>query len=113
MSLITRMLRQRAVWWAQTAPDNFGRMEYSAPVEIRCRWEDGQKEFMGRDSTKQLSRAVVYVDRDIKPGDMLKLGTLVSNTSADPTTEVLALEVKAFDKLPKLRGTENLRTAFL
>ena len=113
MSLITRMCRQDAVLWTQSKADAFGRLGYAAPVQIRVRWEDSQKEFIGANGTKQISQAVVYVLQDVKPGDMIKLGTLTTSTNANPQKELGAKEIKAFDKLPTLRATQNLRTCYL
>jgi len=121
MSLISRMRKQKAVYWAQSSgADDYGQIQYAAPVEIDCRWEDSQQEFIGKDGSKRLSRAVVYVDRDMKPGDKLKLSTLAAltqdldsgaSTAPDQFSDVF--EVMKADKIPNLRNTELLRVCYL
>lgn len=114
MSIITTMRRQTAVWWQRsTSPDGFGRYTYAAPIQIDCRWEDIVVEFLDPQGNKTQSRSVVYVDRVIAAGDMLMEGDWESNTADDPTEEELAFEVRRFDKLPNLKNTETLYTAYL
>lgn len=116
MSIITKVLKQKAVLWSQgeQAPDGYGNPRVSAPVEIKCRWEDTSEEFIAADGTKQLSKSVVMVDRDLRAGDVLWLGLLADvpdreNAKNNPG----AWEVRSFQKLPNFKNTEYLRTAYL
>ncbi len=116
MSIITKVLKQTAVWWSQgsAAPDEYGQPVVAAPIEIKVRWEDAAEEFIDKDGTKQLTRAVVMVDRDVSVGDVLMLGTLGGVTDfGRAKNNAGAWEVRAFDKLPNLRVSEYLRTAKL
>lgn len=114
MSLITSMRRQIAVLWKQGDLDNQGQPSYAAPVEISCRWEDVQEGFLDSGMQKQMSRAVVYVDRDVSPEDVLMLGALDSGVVVDePFENAGAYAVRAFNKLPNLKNTEYLLTAYL
>lgn len=115
MSIIKRMRRQRAVWWERSdAPDRFGRYSYAAPVQLKCRWEDVAQEFRDNQGQTTVSRSIVYVDRIIKAGDMLKRGELESDTPADPRDiPEEAWEVRRFDQLPNLKNKETLLTAYL
>ena len=114
------MRKQKAVYWARTSPNEFGQLGYAAPVEISCRWDDATEEFIDSKGTKQQSRAVVYVDRDMQEGDKLKLARLTdlqtsndSNASLAPENFTEVWEVRRFDKNPNLKATEFLRTAYL
>ena len=40
MSIITRMRKQDAVYWAYSGLDEFGQVEVGDPAEIKVRWED-------------------------------------------------------------------------
>jgi hypothetical protein len=113
MSVIKRMRRQKAIWWARLTPNKFGKYSFADPVEISCRWDDGGEEV--RDATGQnfIPRATVYVDRVIAVGDRLKKGELESDTPDDPLEAGEAYEVKRFATNPNFRNTENLYTVIL
>ena len=121
MSIITRMRKQTAVWWPQQSAevagmdhDRFGQPQVSDPVQISVRWEDVSEEFIDSNNTRQLSRARVYVDRDMSVGDILMLGKLTDITDAvNPKENINAWEVRRFEKLPNIKNTEQLRTVFL
>lgn len=114
MSIITRMRKQTAVYWSRDAtPDEFGAYSYAAAVQIECRWDDSAREYRDAQGQTQLSQAVVYVDRVMKVGDMLKEGDLESDTVADPTDDPDAFKIQGFDKNPNIRNTETLLTAYL
>jgi hypothetical protein len=114
MSLITRMRKQTAVYWAPIGYDNTGHPEWDDPIEIDCRWEDVTEEFIDPTGTRFFSTAKVYVDQDVELGGVLMLGELDDlESGSDPKANEGAWEIKRFEKLPNLRNTENLRTALL
>ena len=122
MSLITRMLKQTAVYWPLAnvesaggdAFDDYGQPLFTDPLEISVRWEDKAEEFLNAEGTRILSNAVVYVDQDVVVGGVLMLGELTDITDADvPKENENAWEIRRFDKLPNIKVTEFLRTAFL
>ena len=121
MGIITRMLKQTAVWWplssAESAGidyDNYGQPVVADPVEIDVRWEDVSEEFLDRNGTVQLSRARVYVDRDVEVGGILMLGELTDITDENnPKENDNAWEIRRVEKLPNLKNTEYLRTCYL
>ena len=114
MGIITTMRRQKAVYWAYLSVDTYGRPTWSAPVEIDCRWEDVNEEFLDEHSERQISMSKVYVDRDMKVGSVLMLGELDSGVDEDnPKDNDNAWEIRRFERLPNLKNTETLRTAIL
>ncbi len=121
MSLITRMRKQTAVYWALQGVesggddyDNFGQPQYTDPEEIECRWESITIEFLDAQGTRQLSNARVYVGQDVDIGGVLMLGELADVTDENnPKENDDAWEIRRFEKLPTLRNTEILRTVFL
>ena len=122
MSLITRMRKQTAVYWALLGADSagvvdyddYGQPQYTDPVEITVRWESVTVEFLDSQGTRQLSNAVVYSGEDLDLGGVLMLGELTDITDEDiPKENDDAWEIRRFDKLPNLRNTEILRTAYL
>ena len=120
-SLITTMRRQTAVYWATQrtesggfAFDEYGLPQWTDPVEIECRWDDLSEQFIDAVGTLQVSRSLVYVDRDMIPGEVLFLGELTDLTSEDdPKSNEGAWEIRKFERNPNLRNTEMLRTAYL
>ena len=114
MSIITKMRKQTAVWWSSTGVDGYGRPTWTTPVEVDCRWEDVVQEFVNKDGEERFSRSIVYVDRDMKVGDVLMLGELDSGVDEDdPKANDGAWEVSRFAKLPNLKAIEFLRECYL
>lgn len=114
MSIIERMLRQTAVYWAPLNPDRTGRPTWDAPVELSVRWEDRSEEFKDDKGEVAMSRAVVYVASDVKVKGVLMLGELLTSTNTtDPKANAGAWEVRSFEKIPNLRITRYLRVAML
>lgn len=115
MSLITRMVKQTAVYWPVAVDaDETGRRILGEPVEIKCRWEDVQTEVVGPDGNKFLSRSTVYVLIDTSVGGYLWLGKLADvpfPLQADINPGACDIKQKA--KLPNMRATEFLRTVYL
>jgi len=115
MSIITKMRKQKALWWKRLEANEYGRYSYDAPVEIDCRWDDVAD--LGRKpsppSEKIASSTVVYVDRVMTPGDKLREGGLESSTESDPENDEGALVIERFVVTPNLKATESLYTAYL
>jgi len=115
-SLIARMRKQKAVYWSLTSTgfDDYGQPIPSTPIEIKCRWEDVSEEFLDGNGTVQLSRARVYVDRDVEIGGVLMLGELDSGVDeSNPKENDNAWEIRRVEKLPTLKATQFLRTCYL
>ena len=90
MGIITRMRKQTCVYWAFASSDSagedyddFGQPQWSSPIEILCRWENVSEEFVDAKGTRQVSRSKVYVDRDVRVGELLMLGELVDVVDGD------------------------------
>ena len=122
MGIITRMLKQTAVYWALEGSEvggdnygNYGQPQYTVPVEIECRWEVVTVEFLDASGTIILSNAVVYVDRDVDVGGVLMLGELtdIDSSLTTPKQNDETWEIKRFEKLPNLKNSQFLRTVYL
>lgn len=115
MSLITEMRLQKAVWWKRSAsPDEFGRYNFAEPVEIDCRWVDARGQFRNAKGEAQDSRAVIYVDREMDVGDMLKKGEMDTGTTPlDPSNDGLAYPIIFFGDTPDFDNLEHLYTVHL
>lgn len=113
MGIITRMRKQKAVYWEPDGLDAFGQPAFLAPVEIDCRWEDVHELFLDDEGNQAVSNAKVYVDRDVELRGYLKLGTLAELSGNSPLDNNAVYIIRKFEKLPNLRNTETLRTVML
>lgn len=124
MSVYTKMLVQKAVYWAPTGTaDEEGRQTYEAALILSCRWQDLTQEPLGKDGRAQASKAVVYTSQDVKVDGVLKGPFLKTEenaailTSLTSETVPLANEgawiIQIFSKEPNMRGTKFLRKASL
>ncbi len=117
MSLIKKMRKQKAVYWAPLEADGFGRAPFDTPIEIKCRWEDGVFETIDAMGTVVRAKSRVYVDRVLAIGGLLLLSTL-ENVPEDKwpiprTLDPRPQEIKVVEQLPNLKARETLLTAYL
>jgi hypothetical protein len=116
MSIITKMRKQTAIYWPPSLSkfDAYGQPLSDPPVEISCRWEDVQEEILDPQGTSVVSKAKVYVDRDVELGGVLMLGELSEITDpSNPKANEGAWEIIKFERMPTLKATEFLRTVYL
>jgi len=117
MSIISRMRKQKAVYWRRLEADEYGKYSFDDPVEINCRWDDDSREERKPGAEVFITAAVVYVDREMSEGDMLQKGEISSDERADPHAKNpdgnQAYEIMKFKITPNLKNTENLYTAML
>lgn len=121
MPLLSRMLKQKAVYWPPSdVISDTGEKTYGDPEEVRCRWEDITETFLDRDGNTFASRAKVYVDRDLQRQGILWQGGLdelkdpvdpFANEEPDGSRQ--ALEIRKFEVTPNLKASRFLRMAVL
>ena len=115
MSVISRMRRQKAVYWPPAVEDDYGRPVMGTAVEIDCRWEDEITQFVDAVGPTRMSRSVVYPDMVLAYGGLVwegELKNLTSGLSTQPQDHG-ALEIHAVRKIPNLKATENLHIVML
>ena len=102
---------QIATYWAQNARDGFGKMSYSAPVQVDVHWQDKQILFMNEAGEQEMSSSIVYLkSQDVGSEDYLYLGTSVESSPAD---QAGAKKIKGFSKVPSVGGSKFTRKAWL
>lgn len=109
MDFLTAYLTQTATLWSKTGRDGYGNPTFAAPVQIPCRWERRTEQVKSVSGDIILSRARVFLDRDVELGDYLFLGT---SATADPRDVATAFEVLDFKSTPSLEGTSFERKAY-
>jgi len=104
--------KQTATLWVRTGVDQFGQPRFATPVEIPCRWEESIAEFTTPTGEKTISRAIVYPDRSLAPGDYLWEGEL-ADAPSNPLTDKFAWEIKRADAIPDTRARRVLYMVYL
>ena len=114
MNYLSRILRQRCVYWPPTDAefDKFGRPLAHNPREIRCRWEPTNEQVVDATGTTRSVSVKVLVDEDLAVGGFLKAGSLIGIGSKTPQ-EAGALEIKSFQRTPDARAKRFLQIAFI
>jgi len=121
---MTRILKQKVVYWAYSGVDKYGKPKYGSPIEIKARWEDVNEQFTTPSMTVAMSLAKVYVDRDLLVNGVLWLSSKRANDpdgsaiaeltdTVKPLSNPGAHQIQRFDKLPDIKILKTLRTAYL
>lgn len=134
MTIIKKMLKERAFYWEPIGSDENGRAIWETPIEIKCRWEDSAEEYMDRLGRSQTSNAMVYVDRELKEGGFLWYAPFVTlhfddcceslltfdncepvvfGPKPDPVANQDAWEIKRVFRLPTLSARQFVRRVAL
>lgn len=110
----------RAVYWPPLTSggvrqvDNFGQFKSGAAVEVQCRWEDVQEDFIDREGKVELSKAKVFLIVPVEFGGILWHGRLANVTDAVvPLNNVGALEIRQILATPSFHNTAMLTTVIL
>ena len=114
MSVITKVLKQKCVYWAPKEVDVYGQNTFEHPEELNCRWDDGIHEIVDTNGAKVASNAEVMVSEDVVVGGVLMLGTLIDvEIGVEPAQNTGAYTIIQFEKNPNFKCTEFVRTAHL
>lgn len=109
---LSRNLNDDIVHWPRQAkPDQFGNPLWGAAVSFKARWDDDTVEFIGKDGTRNVSRAVIISNEAasaVKVGDYIKLGTLPVGSS--PQAVPGAWEVQSVKRNRSLKGGYTVYT---
>lgn len=110
MSNYTRNMRQTATYWAPGGNDGFGGVSFSAPVQVRCRWQDKAELFRDSQARELTSSAVVYPVHPLERQGYLYLGTSIEVVPMDVSG---AKEIRQIGSSPNLRNTSTLNKVWL
>lgn len=114
MGIITKMLKETAVYWAPLAVDEFGQPTYVSPVELSVRWQSADTQFEDSEEGPRSVRSTVYVSSDVEVHGVLWLGDLADVLYlTDPEANEGAKRIRDFKKTPNFKATEWLRVAGL
>ena len=125
MSIITKVLKQDAVYWPpvdrsdlgnDATHDDYGRPVLKCnPIQISVRWENVQEEIMSEAGATVIAKHKVMVSQDVFLRGFLWLGLLANAPDfyLDPRYQSDVFEIMKFEKIPNFRNTEYLRIAWL
>ena len=116
MSIITRVLRQKGVYWEPSATKGYdgNTTSWLTPVSVNVRWTEKERYHVLESGTQVVSQTSVMTNIDTLKGGFLYLGLLADVLAVtDPRTQVGAWEIMKTEKTPNLRATEFLRIAHL
>jgi len=103
-------LRQTATYWQVTGYDGYNEPVFAAPVQIRCRWEYRVEKVQNDDGQEVVSKARVFLDREVSTDDFIALGTFAD---ADPRRVFGAWRVLTFRSIPSLDGKSFERKCYI
>ncbi len=116
MSLITNMCNQRAVYWGDPEKDGYGKLTFTAPVEIAVRWESKQELFINQEGKEERSQAKVWAPTAFAMEGYLFLGgldDLSSAEKADPQVLASAFMIKGSSNIPDINGNEFVQKVWM
>lgn len=109
---LSNKLNQEATYWASTgATDLYGKPVFSAPVKIKCRWEDANELFQSKGGEERTSKAKVFAITEMDIDGWLAPGNQTSQ--ANPHNADKAWEIQGISTFPDLRNLQQLTVAFL
>ena len=112
--LAVKVMNQTAVYWPPEEPGRYGRPTYGTAIEIACRWDDVQKEFISARGDQEVSLAELIVDRDLEVKGVLMLGVLSDVVDLDdPKSNEGAWEIRMIGKTPDKKARKFLREAIV
>lgn len=132
MRFLTKMRKQWAVYWPPASTDQFSKVKYGTPVELRVRWKDSTELFMDKAGKEQVAHSKVYVGLktaagvavEVKELGVLWLGPNYGKTAHpltgldtahrnDPFKNLKAWTIQRLDISPDAKAKDFLVVAFL
>lgn len=97
---------QDAIYWESNGPDGYGGIEFKAPVDIKCRWDEETQVVQDSAGKLIVSDAQLLVTQDLKEESMVKLGTVADLSGGENPMDLEgAFEIKFMTRIPLFRGT--------
>lgn len=101
-------MNQTFVYWAFTKRSGTGEILFSDPVEISGRKEDETEVVRTTDGREIVSKAKIFVDRNLILNSYLYEGELSDVTGESPQNVDGSFEIKVSGSSPNLAGTVEL-----
>jgi hypothetical protein len=105
MAIRSRQMHEDGTYWPPNGQDAYGKIQFSAPVAVKLRWQNVNTLFRDTQAREVVSDAVAYVNVQVATGGRLAVGSLV-----DPED---GKEIRAVHESPSLDGSETLVKAMM
>jgi len=109
MTMQDRHLLHVATVWDSNGSDGFNGFDYGTPYLIRCRWVDKTEAMYDDRGAEFVSKAVVYVDRDVGLDAFIAMGDHTG--VADPNSTGAGQNGINAQRVRAIRATTNLRNS--
>lgn len=103
-------MNQTLTYWAFLSSDQFGSPTFSAPVQVKCRWQDVAVLFKDSQGQQRTSSAVIYPVRSLSLKSYVKRGI---DSTPNPVGLAGAYEILQNGDSPNLSGTVTLNKVFI
>lgn len=105
--IIKRFAKQPFMYWEKTGENQFSKPLYATGVELKCRWEDRQREVITKDGRVVLAKGYLLLDTVLTPGSLVWKGSLAEWQAASffpkiPTQLQGAYELVVVNSTPGL-----------
>lgn len=109
---LKRYYKQTATYWAPGTPDKFGKPNFAAPAQTKCRWENVVQTVYDAKGQEITSQATVAVPSDfpVVLDGYLFLGVSVA---VDPRTLSGAQQIRVTHHTPDIRNLVMQQVALL
>jgi hypothetical protein len=104
------MPEQSTFWPPTDQSTGFGRIGFGDPVPFNARYEEGENVIVDYNGREMTSTAVIYGDRELRPGGFYALGLHAVN---DPRQVLVAREIMKTSIVKNLNGTQYLCKGWL
>ena len=116
--VVRKFAKQTLVYWAKAGSDGFGKPAYADPVEIKCRWDDIQREMITAEGRSIITKAQLLLVSPVAPGGLVFLGLLtdwqaLATYPKIPTVNQGGLEVMIAKNTPDLKARSFVYEAYL
>lgn len=112
--MISRFLKQTAVYWGNPTNNGTGGFTYDDPVEILVRWEEKRTVLEDENKNTVISGAVVYSNQSLDEQGYLYLGDLDDMESASSPLDISSSRrIIEVHSIPSLNADQFLYTYYL
>ena len=116
MGFLHTFLKQNLVYWAPASADDYGKPTLAAPVQLPCRWNDGESDIIDSKGDRVASSASVYTQVKLVDKGVIFLGKLTdlpSTIPSDPKTIPGVWEVKNVKTTPAVNARDLVYQSFV